>query len=240
MLTTSAVIQALLLFPHVAKTAQQEIDRVCGTRLPTLTDDLSYIRCCIKESLRWMPTPILGIPHAVTREDEYMGYTIPKDASVILNVWALHNHPLRFPNPRVFAPERYRGDATTAIESANSNDPGLRDHFTFGAGRRFCQGTHVAERSLFLGMARLLWAFDFEKEVDGEGEPVWPDASELTEGGLVQPKPFAARIRPRSEERAEAVRREWEVVQGLLDGEGQWKALPREVAEKGSKADARG
>lgn len=223
----------MLLFPRVAKTAQAEIDRVCGTRLPTLDDDLPYIRCCIKESLRWMPTAILGIPHAVTREDEYMGYTIPKEASVILNVWALHNNSQRFPNPREFAPERYKGDATTAIESANSTDPSLRDHFTFGAGRRFCQGTHVAERSLFLGIARLLWAFDVEKEVDEQGEPVWPDANELTEGGLVQPKSFPARIKPRSEERADAVRREWEKVKGVLDGEGQWKALPREVAEKG-------
>ena len=229
----------MVLFPSVAKIAQSEIDRVCGTRLPTLSDDLPYIRCCIKESLRWMPTAVLGIPHAVTREDEYLGYTIPKDASVILNVWNIHNNPQRYPDPREFDPERYKGDVQTAIESANNNDPSLRDHFTFGAGRRFCQGTHVAERSLFLGIARLLWAFDIEKAVDTEGKPIWPDASELTEGGLVQPKSFPASIRPRSEEKADAVRREWEAMEGLLDGEGQWKALPKDVAKKGSKSDAR-
>lgn len=231
--TLIGFIQAMVLFPSVAKTAQVEIDRVCSTRLPTLSDDLPYIRCCIKESMRWMPTAILGIPHAVTREDEYMGYTIPKDASVILNVWAIHNNTQRYPSPREFDPERYKGDTQTAIESANNSDPSLRDHFTFGAGRRFCQGTHVAERSLFLGIARLLWAFDIEKAVDAEGKPVWPDANELTEGGLVQPKSFPARIRPRSQEKADAVRREWEMMEGLLDGDGQWKVPPKEAAKKG-------
>jgi cytochrome P450 len=81
----SAVMQAMVLFPAVATTAQEEWDRVCGSRMPTLDDmpNLPYIRACVKESLRWMPTDILGVPHAVIREDEYMGYTIPKGAGVM-------------------------------------------------------------------------------------------------------------------------------------------------------------
>lgn len=78
-------MQAMVLFPEVAKAAQEELDRVCGDRLPTLEDmpDLPYIHGCVKESMRWMPTDILGVPHAVIRDDEYMGYTIPKGAGVI-------------------------------------------------------------------------------------------------------------------------------------------------------------
>lgn len=49
--------------------------------------NLPYIRGCMKESLRWMPTAKLGVPHSVTRDDEYLGYKIPKGAEVILNVW---------------------------------------------------------------------------------------------------------------------------------------------------------
>ncbi len=73
----------------MAKTAQAELDRVCGDRLPELSDmpNLPYIRGCMKESLRWMPTAKLGVPHSVTRDDEYLGYKIPKGAEVILNVW---------------------------------------------------------------------------------------------------------------------------------------------------------
>lgn len=82
-------VQALLIFPEVVKAAQAELDRVCGDRLPDLNDlpELPYIRGCMKESMRWMPTGILGVPHAVTRDDEYMGYKIPKGAAVMWNVW---------------------------------------------------------------------------------------------------------------------------------------------------------
>lgn len=223
----------MILFPEVAKTAQAEIDRVCGPRLPALDDDLPYIRACIKESMRWMPTAILGIPHAVIRDDEYMGYRIPNGASVILNVWTIHNDPQRFPNPQVFDPTRYANDTQSSIESANNPDPSMRDHFIFGAGRRFCQGTHIAERSLFLGYSRLLWAFDFKKALDDDGVPLTPDASELTEGALVQPKPFPARIEPRSPGKEETIRREWRTMEDLLDEDGQWKVLPEGLLSSG-------
>lgn len=228
----------MILFPEVAEAAQEEIDRVCGSRLPTLDDDLPYIRCCIKESMRWMPTAILGIPHAVIRDDEYLGYSIPKDASVILNVWAIHNNPQRYPNPRVFDPTRYAEDAHTAIESANNPDASMRDHFLFGAGRRFCQGTHIAERSLFLGISRLLWAFNFDKALDKNGVPITPDAAELTEGALVQPKPFPARIEPRSQEKVEMIRREWKMMEELLDEKEQWKVPPEGLVRSQKKASA--
>jgi cytochrome P450 len=87
--TLVGFVQAMLLYPEVAKKAQDEIDRVCGDRLPIMEDekDMQYIRGCVKETMRWMPTPILGMPHAVIRDDTYMGYRIPKGASVIWNVW---------------------------------------------------------------------------------------------------------------------------------------------------------
>lgn len=216
----------MILFPKVARNIQAEIDRVCGDRMPTLEDNLPYVRCCVKESLRWMPTAILGIPHAVIKDDEYMGYIIPKDANVVLNVWTINNNPARYTNPRDFDPTRYAHDSLTALESANNVDSGARDHFSFGAGRRVCQGMHIAERSLFLGISRLLWAFDFEKALDGEGAPITPDASEFTEGALVQPKPYPAKIVPRSAQKVQTIRQEWKAMENLLDEEGQWKVRP--------------
>ena len=91
--TTSSIlvgfVQAMVIFPEVAKKAQEEIDRVCGDRLPDLNDmrDLPYTRACMKESLRWMPLVPMGIPHATTQDDEYMGYRIPKNATIIMNNW---------------------------------------------------------------------------------------------------------------------------------------------------------
>ena len=85
---------------------------------------------------------------------------------------------------------------------------------------------HIAERSLFLAIARLLWAFEFHPASDGRGGVVMPDADDLTEGMLVQPRPFKARIVPRDGGRERVVREEWAKMGGLLDGEGQWRVLP--------------
>lgn len=88
--TLYGFILALLMWPDVQRRAQEEIDKFVGPdRLPTMDDydNLFYIRCCIKESLRWMPTVILGVPHSALRDDSYRGFTIPKGSSVINNVW---------------------------------------------------------------------------------------------------------------------------------------------------------
>ena len=80
----------MLMFPEAQKAAQEEIDRVVGPgRLPVMEDapDCPYIRSCVKETIRWMPTIILGSAHAVIQEDHYEGYRIPKGASILNNVW---------------------------------------------------------------------------------------------------------------------------------------------------------
>ncbi|KAF1944974.1 cytochrome P450 [Clathrospora elynae] len=232
--TLVGFVQAMVLFPEVAKAAQEELDRVCGDRFPTLDDEpnLPYIRGCVKESLRWMPTAILGVPHAVIRDDEYMGYKIPKDAGVTFNVWAIHNDPKRHPHPRRFDPLRYADDRQTAAEAANNPNAEKRDHFAFGAGRRLCQGMHIAERSLFLAMSRLLWAFDFHPASDANGNAIIPDAGNLTEGFVVQPKPFPAIIMPRDGKKVASVKEEWSKMGNLLDEQLQWKVLPEALVWK--------
>lgn len=223
-----------MLHPEVVKVAQQELDRVCGSRFPSLDDEpnLPYIRGCVKESMRWMPTAILGMPHAVTRDDEYMGYKIPKRAGVMLNVWGIHMDPKRHADPRRFDPARYIDDHQTAHESATNSDASKRDQFVFGAGRRLCQGMHIGERSLFLAMSRLLWAFNFEQAQDAEGKDIVPNAGDLTEGLLVLPKPFPAKITPRDADKAQQLRAEWEKMGEMLDEDLQWKVLPEGLVWK--------
>lgn len=136
----------------------------------------------------------------------------------------------RFPNPRNFDPSRYADDLQTAAEAASNADPKKRDQYVFGAGRRVCQGMHIAERSLFLGISRMLWAFDFEKKLDENGVEITPDIDALTQGLFVLPQPFPAKISARSEKHAQRVRQEWNDCQELLDSEQQWKAVPEGMA----------
>lgn len=62
---------------------------------------------------------------------------IPKGSRLNLNGYALQHDPQRHQDPETFWPERYEGDETTAMQSINSSDVQKRDHFAFGAGRRY-------------------------------------------------------------------------------------------------------
>jgi hypothetical protein len=136
-------------------------------------------------------------------------------------------NPKRFPNPRTFDPSRFKDNHLSLFEAAVAPDVSKRDQFTFGAGRHLCQGMHVAERSLFLGMSRMLWAFDILPALDETGKEIIPDPEKLTQGFVCQPEPFQARLVPRSKERAELVEKEWATARELLDSETmQWKTLP--------------
>lgn len=144
------------------------------------------------------------------------------------NVYTIHHDESRYPNPRKFDPDRFKNDKLSASEAASNPDPAARDHFTFGAGRRVCQGMHVAERSLFLGISRLLWTFNFLPALDENGREKWPDSEKLTQGFVAMPVPYEARIVPRSEERAVLVREEWRIAREecLDERDGQWRVVP--------------
>jgi len=79
----------MLLYPEAQRTAQVEVDRICGDRLPEKADQeyLPYVHALIKETFRWLPSVILGLPHSSIKDDEYLGYHIPKDTVVITNTW---------------------------------------------------------------------------------------------------------------------------------------------------------
>jgi cytochrome P450 len=176
-----------------------------------------------------MPTTILGaVPHATTADDRYKGFLIPKGAGVMNNAWAINMDPTRAPGPRKFNPDRHVDDHLSLYDSASQSDGTKRDQYTFGAGRRICPGMHVAERSLFLGIARILWAFDILPKIGKDGKPILPDQEKLTQGFVCMPEMFAASIVPRSAERADIVRREWKACEGtLLDAETkQWISSP--------------
>lgn len=139
---------------------------------------------------------------------------------------SIHMDPKRHPDPYRFDPSRYINDHQTAGEASKNPDPSKRDHFGFGAGRRICQGMHIAERSLFLGMSRMLWAFEFAPAKDENGVEMKPDQSKLTQGLFVMPEEFRAVIKPRSEARARRIREDWKDCEVLLDDKMQWKKVP--------------
>lgn len=211
----TAFVQAMVANPEVQRKAQAQVDSVIGAdRSPTWADyaSLPYVAQCVKETMRWRPVTPLAFPHALVQDDWIDGFFLPKGTTVIINAWGMQHDGNRFKNPEVFDPDHFAGCTKLAPELANGAWE-ERDHYGYGAGRRLCPGIHLAERNLFLAMAKLLWAFDMLPGVDQKGQEMRVDTDARTaycEGFLVCAYDFPARFRLRGEEREKAVLREFD------------------------------
>ena len=95
-------------------------------------------------------------------DDWIDGKYLPKGTTVIINTWGMHMDPSQSHDPEAFIPERYESHPSLAPEYAAGKWE-ERDHYGYGVGRRICPGIHLAERNMFLAVAKLLWAFNFER-----------------------------------------------------------------------------
>lgn len=128
--------------------------------------------------------------------------------AVVLNVWGIHHDPERYPKPDNFNPSRYAGQTQLASVYANAGDHTKRDHWGNGVGRRICPGIHLAERALFIAIAKLLWGFSIQHKVCIAGNPIPVDVSPskaYSDGFLNQCLPFEVDIKPRTEQRREVI-----------------------------------
>ena len=129
----------------------------------------------------------------------------------------MQHDPSWFSNPGVFDPDRYAGKTALAPEYAASPDYANRDHYGYGVGRRICPGIHLAERNLFMGMAKMLWAFDIKPAADprtGTRVPLDTDPiTGYTEGFVVSPKDLRCDIQVRSEARRETILKEFALAE---------------------------
>ena len=92
----------MVMYPEVQRKAQEELDRIVGhDQLPDFSHrpHLPYIEAIVKETLRWLPVTPSGNPHRLREDDEYKGYHIPANATVLGNSWALLHDPEVYPDP---------------------------------------------------------------------------------------------------------------------------------------------
>ncbi|EKG15238.1 Cytochrome P450 [Macrophomina phaseolina MS6] len=207
--TLCTALLALATHPHALAAAHAELDAVVGAaRCPTFADEprLPYLRALVKEVLRWRPVAVLGgTPHASTADDVYAGWRIPAGTTVLANAWAINLHPDYYPDPHAFEPLRFHDDVALRPRRlvGPKTHPSPRGHSSFGWGRRICPGAGLAENSVWVVLARLLWAFDV---LPAEGRVY--DTLAYTDGFNIRPKKFECVIRPRSSAHEELVTRE--------------------------------
>ncbi len=121
-------------YPEIQTKVQQEIDDVVGRdRLPNLSDkdQMPYTEATIMEVQRIATIVPLGVPHRASEDTTFCGYTIPQNAFIMSNIWAVHHDPEVWKEPDLFRPERFL-DGNTLKKQREAYLP-------FSAGKRCIQ-----------------------------------------------------------------------------------------------------
>lgn len=218
--TLRAFFLAMSIFPDVQRRAQKEIDEVVGrSRLPRHEDraNLPYVNAVVKESLRWLPSVPLSVPHATQADDELRGFRIPKGAILMPSTWWFTRDPAVYHDPEIFMPERY-------LAPLDEPDPA---GFVFGFGRRICPGRRLAESTIFLAVAKVLATFEIGKARGSQGREIEPEVG-IGAGAVAGPLPFSVTITPRDEIAVQLARL---VETESPVGEGDAKYLDQDILQ---------
>ena len=142
--------------------AKQELEQTIGIGNSVEESDIArlpYLNAVIKETFRLHPPVPFLIPRKANTSVEICGYTIPKDAQVLVNVWAIGRDASIWENPNSFLPERFLG--------SNIDVKGRNFELTpFGGGRRMCPALPLAMRTLSLMLGSLINSFNWKLEDD--------------------------------------------------------------------------
>jgi cytochrome P450 len=180
---------AMVAFPETQRRAQAELDAVVGrNRVPSFADlpNLPYLRAMVKEVLRWRSVLPVGIPHCSIEDDWYEGMFIPKGSMCIVNVWVC-NH-----DPAVYGADAARFDPSRHLTpDGRALAPGPQDtqdegHVVYGFGKRICVGRHVANDTMFIAFAVMLWAMELRPAQDERGRDIPVDVDGYLDSGMLQ------------------------------------------------------
>ena len=184
--TTSAAMMSFVLAMTLHREEffklQSEIDHVVGKdRLPTSEDmvHIPRVRAVAKEVLRWRPVAAGGLPHMLVKDDVYRlpdgrNMFLPEGTNVHPVQWMIHRDEVLYPDPEMFRPERWLEAGWPTFKEPLTTHPNLQNYSAFGFGRRICPGQSIAERSLYILIARIAWACDISKKIDRHGKEIAP------------------------------------------------------------------
>lgn len=170
----------LMRSPEDLKKVQQELAEVVGFDRRVEESDmdkLTYLKCCLKETLRLHP-PIPLLLHETAEDAVVSGYHVPKKARVMINAWAIGRDPKAWKDPDTYRPARFLGEGVPDFKGSNF------EFIPFGSGRRSCPGMQLGLYALDLAVAHLLHCFSWE--LPGGMKPSDMDMSDVF--GLTAPR----------------------------------------------------
>ncbi|XP_071634784.1 probable cytochrome P450 305a1 [Temnothorax longispinosus] len=171
----------------VQRKLHEEIDATIGPyRFPNLKDRvrMPFTEAVLTECQRiWLVTPVIG-PRRVLSNTTLDGYEIPKNTTVLMNVYSNNMDPKFFPDPTSFRPERHI-----------NKDGAYQPHdsiILFGKGKRRCPGAALARSAIFLLFVGVMQKYRL-LPVPGKKSI----KMELTTGLTIAPKPYEMLVVPR-------------------------------------------
>jgi cytochrome P450 len=123
--------------------------------------ELRYLQLVLKETLRLHAAVPLLLPRECQEETRgVLGYDVPRGAMVLVNAWAIgRDAAIWGPDAEEFRPERFEdGGAMAGVDFRGADF----EFVPFGAGRRICPGIALGLAVVELGLASLLFHFDWE------------------------------------------------------------------------------
>uniref|UniRef100_A0A0E0KYM1 Cytochrome P450 n=1 Tax=Oryza punctata TaxID=4537 RepID=A0A0E0KYM1_ORYPU len=166
-ITIERAMTELLRNPSSMAIAREELTQVIGTKPDLEESDISqlkYLKAVVKETLRLHPPVPFLLPRQAEKSIEIGGYTVPKGAKVLVNVWAIGHDNVVWLDPDKFMPERFL--------QSEVDFRGRHFELTpFGSGRRICPGLPLADHMVHLTLASLLHWFEWRlpPEVEKNG-----------------------------------------------------------------------
>ncbi|KAL7857604.1 hypothetical protein SRHO_G00165030 [Serrasalmus rhombeus] len=153
--TATSLVMFLGLNPEVLQRIRDELKEkdVSGMHSPgkalnmELLEQLKYIGCVIKETLRINP-PVPGGFRVALKTFELNGYQIPKGWNVIYSICDTHDVADVFPNKEEFQPERFMAKGL--------EDSSRFNYIPFGGGSRMCVGKEFAKVLLKIFLVELV------------------------------------------------------------------------------------
>jgi cytochrome P450 len=166
--TANALSWALyLLAKNPAARARLEAEVDALGRVPSYDDlkQLPWTLAVLKETMRLYPPAYILARRVI--EDVVIGnHQLKKHTILLVNVLGIHRRPDLFPDPEVFDPTRFLGDAEKQLPRCA--------YMPFGAGPRICIGNHFALMEGHVVLASLLKRvrFDVVSDAPIELEPL--------------------------------------------------------------------
>ncbi|KAL2517004.1 Cytochrome [Abeliophyllum distichum] len=157
--TTSTINRTMVELvnnPESMKKLQEELDTEFNQDFVRTSNlvQLPYLRACVKETLRLHPPAPLLLSHRALETCQVMNYTVPKNARVLVNVWAIGRDPSTWDGPSEYRPNRF-------LDSALDFKGNDFEFLPFGAGRRICPGLPMATKIVPAIIASLVYFLDW-------------------------------------------------------------------------------